>query len=228
VHGILAHLDQVERDTRARDLVSKILNSPGPGQEEISQSELNQAIEAASQEMRAFAFSGAANMRQAYWKSDKEKMERSIPVFRALIASDTNDGHQNHGQLGFALKDKCQPDWKAAESELTTAIEIRNRLRSESRNGHPDTEDWLIYEFVRAVCRIASDPAYLGHRPTEPSVREPIVSDLLSVAASERTSRYIGEEPITISWLKLNPEAATELGREPSSKASGRNPDQTT
>ena len=69
---------------------------------------------------------------------------RVIPVFRALIESDT--GHPNHeyyGSLGFALKNQEGPDYKGAIDKLTEAIKLRG-----PNNG------WVIYEYVRAICRI--------------------------------------------------------------------------
>ena len=46
-----------------------------------------------------------------------------------MIECDTDKKyHRNHGQLGFALKDRQPPDWTRAEKELSTAIEMRDRL----------------------------------------------------------------------------------------------------
>jgi hypothetical protein len=90
----------------------------------------------------------------------------SIPVFRALIASDTAKVyHHNHAELAYALKDKAVPEWAEAEEQLSTAIEMRDR-RGEHGYGE--------YEFNRAICRIN-----LGRDPTE------IVADFKRAAEDE-------------------------------------------
>ena len=54
-------------------------------------------------------------------------MERTIPIFRALITSDTEKRyHANFAQLGFALKDQRKPAWSEAEEALSRAIAIRS------------------------------------------------------------------------------------------------------
>ncbi len=88
-------------------------------------------------------------------------MERTIPVFRALIASDPEGRfHRNHGQLGFALKDKEPPDWREAEAELTNAIMIR---------GDPNVEGYWLYELNRAICRIKLDDLFKEGKPSTPA-----------------------------------------------------------
>ena len=97
-------------------------------------------------------------------------MERTIPVFDALIASDVEKRyHENWGQLGFALKDQRAPDWKPALDVLNTAIRIRGDAAT---NGH-----WL-YEFNRALCRINADDNFANTKPSAPDVAKAIRADL--------------------------------------------------
>jgi hypothetical protein len=89
---------------------------------------LDSAIASASQPVRVQIFNQAWQLRSENWRDDKTKpkVELTIPIFRALIHSDTQkEYHRNHAQLGYALKDKPRPDWAEAEKELTTAIEMR-------------------------------------------------------------------------------------------------------
>jgi hypothetical protein len=92
---------------------------------------------------------------------------RTIPVFKALIAADTEDQyHRNHGCLGWALIDQYLPGdvsrqtWQEARDELTKAIEIRDRR---------GIAGWRLYEANRALCNIH---LFRDPRPGDPSPAE--------------------------------------------------------
>ena len=81
-------------------------------------------------------------------------MERTIPVFQSLVAADKSARyHENYGQLGYALKDKTNPDWQGALEMLNTAIKMR---------GSADTYGYRLYEFNRILARIHTDPDFLA------------------------------------------------------------------
>ena len=123
-----------------------------------SQEDLNAKIQAASPAARSQVYFLAREARSQHRESGKKpKIERTISIFRALIASEGKDkrDHNNHGQLGFALKDKEPPGYKEAEGELSTAIEIRDAQQGTGA---------LDYEFVRAFCRIKLEERGLGIR----------------------------------------------------------------
>jgi hypothetical protein len=123
-------------------------------------------------------------------------MERSIPVFRALIASDRERVyHRNHGELGFALKDKADPDWQEAFRELTMAIDIRGKPASE--------KGWAVYEAIRALCRINLDTEYGLGQPSSPGAIAEIVEDL-AVADSDSYARRLIGKPEIKRWLVFN------------------------
>ena len=138
-------LDDVERDVRALSYARKVL----AGESDMpDQKELNNAIRDATTEMRTLIFYRAQGQR---WQNNKRYnkpiMERTMPVFYALIESDRDDRlyHRNHGELAYVLKDKRNPNWIEAAKELTEAIDIRDKI---GEGG------WREYEFNRAVCRI--------------------------------------------------------------------------
>jgi hypothetical protein len=134
-------------------------------------------------------------MRTVNWNSDKAKMERTIPIFRGLIASDPQDNyHRNHAQLGYALKDKREPNWKEAEIELTKAITIRDKLAEPG---------WMYYEFNRAICRTNLDKAFKEGKESAPEVREQILKDLESASASELRAKLLTQADIK-RWSELN------------------------
>ncbi|AKB74055.1 hypothetical protein MSLAZ_0794 [Methanosarcina lacustris Z-7289] len=98
--------EQIKSDLEAITLVKRILYQL-PEDRPINQTEIDKKICKASEEARAQIYFEAADIRFQNWRNYKPVMERTIPIFRALIASDTeNKNHRNHGNLGFALKDE--------------------------------------------------------------------------------------------------------------------------
>jgi hypothetical protein len=184
--------DQAQCDALALSLVSRLLD-PDPNSRPVGQDELNKVVSEASPAVKVTIFNIARSMRKANWRTDKAKVERTIPVFRSLIASDVKrEFHSNHGQLGYALKDKEPPDWETAEAELTTAIEMRGPER-----GLP------LYDFNRALCRINRDRAYSLQQQSNPSIRQDILGDL-HVAAQSGLGRLIREDPTIAKWMQQN------------------------
>jgi hypothetical protein len=170
-----------EADVRARAMVTRQLN-PEPGAPAITQDELNEVVSAASLNARATMFGQARNQRQSTLKKkDMPAMERTIPVFRALIAAETDQKfHRNRGQLGYALKDQEQPDYPGAVAMLTEAIEVRD----ESGDG-----GFLLYEFNRALARIRQ----YGPDPP-PEMRATIEADLKACTESSFLKKAIKED----------------------------------
>jgi hypothetical protein len=143
---IKAQLDAREsaRST-ALDLMNRQLASLKGGAPP-TQDELNKAIAVAPVSTRIQIFNEAEYARSANWRENKPLMALSIPLFRGLIAADTNDlYHRNHGSLGWALKDQVAPEWQQASDELTKAITIRDKLK---------VAGWRLYEANRALCGI--------------------------------------------------------------------------
>jgi hypothetical protein len=201
---LVARVDQLDdfkrragADATALALALRQLN-PGPGIPKVSQDEMNQAILNASPSIAAQVFYQAQQLRQKNWRDQDTKpiMERTIPIFRALVASDREDRfYQNHAELAFALKDQRKPAWMEAASELDKAIAIR---------GKPDHPGWYIYEVNRAMCRIMLDSRFAEKQPSEPTVRESILNDLRPSMEVDYLTRILRDEPIVQEWLRLN------------------------
>ena len=188
---------QSELDAAALNLAYRQLN-PSPDLPQVTQEDLDAAVAAASRPIKVQVFNQAWQVRGDNWReaSNKPKMERTIPVFSALIRSDVeNRYHMNHGQLGFALKDKNQPEWGEAERELTTAIEIR---------GPWHEHGWLFYEFNRALCRIMNDPAFVQDHPSDPDRKAQILEDLRVAVHADDIKRIVGSDPVIKKWMSLN------------------------
>jgi hypothetical protein len=124
-------------------------------------------------------------------------MERTIPIFRALIASEGDQrDHNNHGQLGFALKDQEPPEFKEAERELSTAIEIRD---SQHEPGALD------YEFVRAFCRIKLEKEALElEQPPIGEAKRKILADLQKAIQDNTIHKRMQEDATIKQWLENN------------------------
>ncbi len=194
--------EQNARDVRALTLVDRQLN-PDPGTPPIEDKVLIEAIKAASAPVRVQVFQKAQQVRASNWRTNPEKMDLVIPIFRALVAADVGERfHRNHAQLAYALKDKRPPDWRGAEEELNKAIEIRGDWR---------TSGWLFYEFNRAICRIAQDPMFQDKRPSNLPERAAILDDLRAAAQSDHLYRIISEDAMVVEWLKLNGIATEQL-----------------
>lgn len=185
---------QTELDVEALNLTYRQLN-PGPEVPKVPQEQLDASIAAASQPIKVQIFNQAWRVRADNWANNKPLMEQSIPIFQALIKSDPdNRYHMNHGQLGFALKDRQQPDWAAAESELSTAIQIR---------GPWQEQGWLFYEFNRAICRIMLDEAFSQNEPSDPPHRDAILMDLRDAWRGELKGLLKKDISVT-RWLETN------------------------
>lgn len=192
-------LDALERQTAA-DVAALGLAARQLGDDanRPSQAELDQGLARASSETRAHIFYRAQLVRWRNWREDATKpiMERTVPIFRALIAADSEDRyHANHGQLGFALKDQRKPDWVAAEAALSRAIAIR---------GDPGNSEWRSYEFNRALCRIMTDANFEAGRPSEADARRRIEDDLAVARQDEWVRGWMTNVPALQKWMALN------------------------
>jgi hypothetical protein len=129
-------------------------------------------------------------------------MERTIPVFRALIAADQERKFdRNHAQLGYALKDKEPPEWAEAERELSDAITIR---------GQTSIKGMYYYEFNRAFCRIMQDPDFRQGKKSNAESLNRILDDLRAVARIGLTAIIRGD-PDVQRFLTTNELSMTDL-----------------
>lgn len=188
-----AQAKQAETDALALARIARQLRLD-PSSPTIPEPELSESIRQASPMVKAQAFYQAQRVRSDNWRDDKALMERTIPIFKALVSSDPEGRfHQNYGQLGFALKDQLNPQWADAEKALTTAIRIRDRVG--------EGEWWHIYEFNRAVCRIMQDPGFLAKTASSADLRTRILADLH--LARDEDTRLLSQPPVA-EWLSLN------------------------
>ena len=187
---------QEDRDVRALSWTSRQLAVGASEGRAIAQDDLNKAVSDASRSIRIQIFAQAQALRAATWRDRKPIMEQTIPIFRALIHADKDKRfHRNYGQLGYALKDQQNPDYVGALAAIEEAIRIRDASGDRG---------WVLYEMVRAECRISLDPDFAARRPSSIDVRSAILADL-KVAARVGWIRDAvrGKEPFR-SWRELN------------------------
>lgn len=185
--------DQATVDATALSLIHRWLE-PESGEPQISERELQDTLCRASPSIKVHAFYRAQGLRSDTWRHDKELMERTIPIFEALAASNEDRFHRDYAQLGYALKDQREPDWKAAFAALDRAIEIRGTWRE---NG------WVMYEFNRAICRIELDGDFQAGRRSSQAVTEAVLADLRASAHSSYVREEFTTSPIR-DWLEVN------------------------
>jgi tetratricopeptide (TPR) repeat protein len=190
---------QKEKDLKARNLTERQLSM---GSDVVPQEDLNKEIKEASLEGKDNIFYLAQNVRNLNWEEEKNKpqMERTIPIFRALIEADIEGkNHRNHGQLGYALKDKLKPeskDYKEAIEELSEAINIRNEQGEEG--------DYLWYEFNRAYSYIKADRKFKEGKPSDQRIRENILKDVKIAFEYDFLAKKITKDPTFQKWFSLN------------------------
>lgn len=187
--------ERADVETRALALVRSQLDLDGD--DGPPQKELAEAIKKASPGTRAQAFFQARDQRRSGWRNDESQLiPLTIPVFRALIASDAkNHFHRNHGELGYALKDQPEPDYQAARDSLSTAIRIRGNSR---------VARFALYEFSRAICNIMLDADFKAGRPSGETAIASVVADL-GVAAGSRLGRAAFRREKTVrEWVDRN------------------------
>ena len=190
-------VDKYQKDVEAMRLATRQLAGDLGGRP-VSFDDLAASIKSASPETRAFIFSRAQTQRYRNWRDNKRVMKRTIPIFEALIASDTDrDYHQNFGELGYTFKDQQAPNWKDAEAALSEAIRIRGDARQAG---------YYAYEFNRALCRIKLDPAF-AHDPPAKTANEAasaIAADLEIAMEDEWVGKWVAGDMTIQAWLKLN------------------------
>lgn len=168
----------------------------GSALKEADVERLHSAIQRAGSQVRNAIFNLAYEVRRGNWATDKHLMERTIPVFEALVRADPK-WHAAHGQLGYALKDKMFPDWQGAKTCLDRAVELRGERSDEG----------LYYQFNRALCAIHLDPGY-PQTPADAPTRNSILNILKQARRElEDDWEHLVQDPESDDiriWLQLN------------------------
>jgi len=190
-------------DKIALDLASKQLGLPD-GAADLSTSDLTQAFSNASKSVLSTIFYKAVTIRKQFWNDEatKFKIEKTIPIFRALIATDSNfEFPENYAELAFVLKDQRTPDYQQALKNLNRAIDgfqHNDRIVNKA----------MAY-FNRAYCKIKVDPNFCENPPAQSTVenKKSIMDDLTEASKETYVKAIIIDDPIDTTiktWMNLN------------------------
>ena len=181
---------QHSNDAKALGTVDSQLSANTDG-EPVDISLMKKLIIGASAPVRVQIFQSARNARRKNWEANKPLMEKTIPIFEALIEAELDKYYRNYSQLGYALKDQQEPNWNDALENFNKAIELRGPANPVF--GH-------LIEFCRAVTLINIDANFKAGKPSAKNTKDVIVADLkvgnLVLSPSEDIS--IKE------WMKIN------------------------
>lgn len=156
------------QDAKTLEMADNYLNSST--EVGIPEKDFLEAIENASPKTKVEILNEAKEVRSENWKNDKDKMEKTIPIFESLAkATQEVESHRVYGQLGFALKDQSNPDYDGAIKNLDKAISVRNKMK---------VTGFSWYEFNRAMSKIYSDVAYRKGLPSDKSMQKAVIADL--------------------------------------------------
>lgn len=148
----------------------------------------------------------AQQVRRSHWATNKALMERTIPVFEALIEADRTK-HYYFAQLAFAQKDQLNADWSGAKANIDRAFELLD-----SR----EMTYWPYYQLCRAACHIELDDNFRQGKASDKGSRKAILGDLEVVRSSTPDYLDMLNQPWNLNlrrWLSLN-EPATRQDRE--------------
>jgi hypothetical protein len=198
---VFAALD--EQAARSAELLSLVDRQLTAGTKKPTQDELNEAVKKASKDVLLTIFNRAESQRSATWRTDKEAMSRTIPIFEALINDDPEHQFTRHfASLGFALKDKDDPDYARSVEMLSAALETVERKGLE----------WPLLNWNRAHARILGDPSFRSspRQKTEERTRDLIQQDL-DIAREQGLDESLLDESLfrdddIVEWQQLNGE----------------------
>ena len=187
------HSEKSNNDSKALQLVGIQLGDTCSPVEPIQ--ELSNAIDAASPTTREGIFHMTKEARHNAWHQGKKGMiERTIPIFTALLKSDTSaQCHRHFAQLGYAYKDQQRPDWQQAEQALKQAIDLCKKI-GKSTPAH--------YLFNWAVCVINLDNLEQLEQELAQQIRKDVKHALLKASSFPELDKVIQNDTRIAAWLK--------------------------
>ncbi len=204
-----AHQEQAPIDAKAYELVDhQLSDTTGPV---VPEEELGAAIKMASLPAREAIFQMAKDVRQKAWAKRGEKVKwkesltgRTIAVFRALTETPEGDTrHRYHGQLGYALKDQDEPDWRGARDALHRAIEIADK-------SHRKVSPFYWFNWVICVIRMEALDGIAG--PSDGRTRNEVCEAIRLGSDFVTLKTALESDPGLAAWLARNGLTHAEVG----------------
>ena len=183
---------QTNADATALELVEEFLDkNVDPSAAKFKN--IKDEVASASLIARTMIFRKARNTRRRNWREDgiRELIDRTVPVFRGLIAAAPDRYHRNYGQLGYALVKMREPDWIRAKEALEKAIELRGPLK-DSGSGY--------YEYNLALAIINTDAEFHNGEVSQASTKTRL-TNLLDIGTGVIKDP---DDPEIVRWAELN------------------------
>ncbi len=188
---------QLKADADALATITRHLN-PQPDEPAASEPEVATAIKQASPPVRAQIFDMAQRASESERNADDYdvKVRAAIDVFKGLIASDINRRyHRNHSELSYALSRTTPPDWGAAITAITEAMNRRDQLGKKG---------WKYYELRRARCRVKLDPKFQANQPSDGATKAEVIKDLqVARGDTAKWDKWYSKEADINNWAIL-------------------------
>jgi hypothetical protein len=155
--------------------------------------EFTRKLQEVSSQVRFVIAHRADENRRQNWENNKEHLEGSLIIFKALTTTDdAKTCHWWYAYLGYCLKDKQHPNYAEALECLDVAIEMRGQ---ETRSG--------AYEFNRAICNIHLVDR-LQDKASKPYRYQQIKKDLDAAEKFARFRDIIKNDATIQKWLSQN------------------------
>lgn len=187
---------QSQIDTVALALANRYL-SELDGRTAVDVSKLKKSVERASELSRHTIFLLAQQVRRINWATNKPLMERTIPIFEALLDADRTK-HYYFAQLAFAQKDQINSDWKNAKANLDHAFELVDAR---------EATYWPYYQLCRAACLIELDQNFRQGKASDKTTKKAILDDLRLARSAIPDYADMLNQPWNLSfrrWIALN------------------------
>jgi hypothetical protein len=117
-------------------------------------------------------------------------------VFEALTRSDAT-WHAPWGQLGYALVDKGNPEWRRAKDCLDQAVSLRGK-----------SPEGYYYNFNRARCAVELDADFARGKPASDATRAAVLETIKEARRDmdQRWESLLGAPDCVRlrNWLSLN------------------------
>lgn len=182
-----------DADAVAMELVDSYLDEKSDASDKKFE-DIQDKIRNASVIARSIIFDKARKKRKQSWKGDNRRpllVDRTIPIFRGLIAAAPNKYHRNYGQLGYAIVKSSTPDWNAASEALRMAIELRGDTTPSGKG---------YYEFCLATALINLNPEFKSNVKSDAASFAEIKA-LLDIG---KTRVEINDELSVKKWCEIN------------------------
>ena len=164
---------------------------------QVNYQTFKEQIDKGSSMIAEYIYFRAKEARHQAWRSQKKGIiERTIPIFRALIDSKKGDKkHRFYAQLGYGLKDREAPQWSEARDMLEQAIQLWRR-----ENDQEDLPPYYCFNWLICLTEIAKLNNYRDIYA--PSLQSKIYQRLRAIANCTQLMTFLQKSETFQQWQK--------------------------